>query len=47
MNLVCHLVPETLWKLFLALPLSPKLAHKQEIDDKLNIDGGKHVLACF
>ena len=28
-------------------PLSPKLADKQAIEDKLNIDGDKHVLACF
>ena len=28
-------------------PLSPKLADKQAIEDELNIDGGKYVLACF
>ena len=28
-------------------PLSPKIADKQAIEDKLNIDGNKHVLACF
>ena len=28
-------------------PLSPKLVDKQAIEDELNIDGGKHVLACF
>ena len=28
-------------------PLCPKLADKQAIEDELNIDGGKHVLACF
>ena len=27
--------------------LSLKLANKQAIEDELNIDGGKHVLACF
>ena len=27
--------------------LSPKIADKQAIEDKLNIDGNKHVLACF
>ena len=26
---------------------SPKLADKQAIEDELNIDGGKHVLACL
>ena len=28
-------------------PLSPKRADKQAIEDELNIDGGKRVLACF
>ena len=27
--------------------LSPKRADKQAIEDELNIDGGKHDLACF
>ena len=27
--------------------LSPKLANEQAIEDELNIDGGKHDLACF
>ena len=38
-----------IWKIFAVLsnPLSPKLADKQAIEDELNIDGGKHVLACF
>ena len=26
---------------------SPKLAIKQATEDKLNIHGGKHILACF
>ena len=26
-------------------PLNPRLANKRDIE--LNIDGGKHVLACF
>ena len=36
-------------KYFAALnnPLSLKLTDKQAIEDELNIDGGKHVLACF
>ena len=28
-------------------PLSPKIANKQAIEDELNIDRGRHVLACF
>ena len=28
-------------------PLSPKLPDKQAIEDELDIDGGKPVLACF
>ena len=40
-----------IWRTFAAPnnPLSPKLADKQTctIVDELNIDEGKHVLACF
>jgi len=38
-----------IWGIFAVLnnTLSPKLANKQAIEDKLNISGGKHVLACF
>ena len=38
-----------IWRIFAVLnnPLSPKLAYKQAIEDDLNIDGNKHVLACF
>ena len=40
-----------IWRIFEDLnnPLSPKLADKKTctIEDKLNIDRGKHVLACF
>ena len=28
-------------------PFAPKLADKQAIEDELNIDGGKHILACL
>ena len=38
-----------IWRIFAELnnPLSPKLADKHAIEDELNIDGGKHLLACF
>ena len=38
-----------IWRIFAGLnnPLSPKLANKQAIEDELNIDGDKHVLACY
>ena len=38
-----------IWRIFAVLnnPLNPKLANKQAIEDELNIDGGKHILACF
>ena len=28
-------------------PFVPKLVDKQAIEDELNIDGGKHILACL
>ena len=33
-----------IWRIFAGLnnSLSPKLANKQAIEDKINIDGGKH-----
>ena len=31
----------------LNIPLSCRLAVKQAIENELNIDGEKHVLACF
>ena len=36
-----------IWRIFAVLnnPLNPRLANKWDIE--LNIDGGKHVLACF
>ena len=38
-----------IWRIFaeLNIPLSPKLAYIQAIEDELNIGGGKQVLACF
>ena len=38
-----------IWRIFAVLnnPSSSKLADKQVIEDEFNIDGGKHVLACF
>ena len=38
-----------IWRIFALRnnPLSPKLADKQAIEDELNINGGKHALACF
>ena len=38
-----------IWRLFteLNIPLSPKLANKKAIEYEFNIDGNKHVLACF
>ena len=37
------------WRIFAVLnnPFSPNLANKQAIEDELNFDGGKNVLACF
>ena len=38
-----------IWRVFAVLNkrLSPKLVDKQAMEDVLNIDGGKHDLACF
>ena len=38
-----------IWRTFAVLnsPLSPKLADKHVFENEINIDGGKHILACF
>ena len=38
-----------IWRILaeLKIPLSPTLANKQATENELNIDGEKHVLACF